>query len=96
MQGAVAELVGACHCKTRRIFCARRFVSAGALGNFYKAHVLSFIAYKTPGVYHATTSVLDPLDRIPDGFLRELGISDVDALVNCNLAFLVSRRDLAM
>ena len=96
MQDAVTELVGACQWESKRILTASRFFSTGALVKLYKAHVLSFIEYKTPGLYHATAGVLEQVDRIQEGFLREMGLSEVDALMQYNLAPLWSRRDMAM
>ena len=41
-------------------------------------------------------SVPEPVDRVQRILLRELGISEVDALLNFRLAPLPSRRDMAM
>ena len=62
----------------------------------YKAQVLSYIEYRTPALYHACDSVLGRLDGVQRAFLRELGISDEDALCDFNLGPLRMRRDLAM
>ena len=57
---------------------------------------MSFIEYRTPGIYHASTTVLAPLDRILDRFLGDLHITALEVLLNFNLAPLSCRRDIAM
>ena len=62
----------------------------------YKQQVLSFIEYRSSAIYHATTSVLQQLDKLQDTFLRELGISREAALMDFSLAPLSMRRDIAL
>ena len=62
----------------------------------YKSHVLGFVEYRTPAVYHASPSVLLPLDRLQNWLLRDLGLTPEEALVNFGLAPLNCRRDMAM
>ena len=62
----------------------------------FKAHVLSYLEYHTPAVYHAASSALSPLNNVLSSFLKKVGISEVDALINFELAPLASRRDIAM
>ena len=50
----------------------------------YKAHVLSFVEYRTSAIYHASQTNLASLDRAQTSFLRDLGISDLDALMQFN------------
>ena len=64
--------------------------------NLYNSHILSFLEYRTPGLYHASSSVIDPVNRIQSKFLREVGVSEIAALLDFNLAPLESRRDIAM
>ena len=61
-----------------------------------KAHVLSFVGYRTPAVYHAASSTLAPLNAVLASFLKQVGISEMDALISFHLAPLASRRDMAM
>ena len=72
------------------------FFAGAELVCLFKAHVLSFVEYRTPGVYHAAASILLLLDRVLSSFLRKVGISEIDALVHFKLAPLASRRDIAM
>ena len=62
----------------------------------YKAHVLSYIEYKTPAIYHACAAVLDNVDAVQRRFLNEIGVDDITALQSFNLAPLRTRRDIAM
>ena len=75
---------------------ARSHFSTPEIVHLYKAQVLSFIESSTPGIYHASVSVLGAIDRVQDRFLRNVGLSDRDALFDYRLAPLTSRRDIAM
>ena len=76
--------------RTRRFFNDREVVL------HYKSHIMSYIEYRTPGLYHACDSTLRPLDKVQSNLFAELGISDEQALRSFNLAPLRSRRDMAM
>ena len=82
--------------KLRTLHRSARFHTGSELVNLYKCRVLSYLEYGTPAVYHATSSVLKPLDRLQDRFLRETGVSTLEALMVFNLAPLATRRDVAM
>ena len=62
----------------------------------YKAHLLSYIEYRTPAIYHATRDILAKLDRVQTKLLQDIGMQEVDALMEFNLAPLAARRDMAM
>ena len=64
--------------------------------NLYKAHVLSYIEYRTSAIFHASYTTLLPLDLTQNRFLRELGISIEDAALNFNLLPLRIRRQIAV
>ena len=59
-------------------------------------HVLSYFEYRTPAIYHACETVLDPLNRVLRNFLRRVNVSIQDALLHFNLPPLETRRDIAM
>ena len=96
MAAALHELVGECRWKIRALQRTSRFHSVQEMVDLYKAQILSFIEYRTPGVYHAGDSHLCVLDRLQTKYLQDLGVSEEDALVRFNLAPLSSRRDIAM
>ena len=63
---------------------------------FYKAHLLSFLEYQTPAIYHCRRDFLENLDRAQEKFLGKAGVTEAEALINFNLALLAARRDMAM
>ena len=93
---AVRECVHEVGWKLRTLLRTRRYHSVIELVLLYKSHILSYVEYRTPGIYHAATSILEPIDRIQVRFLRDAGVSLLDALLEFNLAPLESRRDIAM
>ena len=96
MQDEVSHLVGECSWKLEALLRTIGFHSPMQLLNLYKAYILSVAEYRTGALYHASDTVLEPLDRIQKRFLRALGWTDLDALVVGNLAPLGLRRDIAM
>ena len=80
----------------RTLLRTKRFYNDTELVTLFKAHVLSYVEYRTPGIYHAATSVLDPVDRVLSSFLRQICVSETEALTNFALAPLSARRDMAM
>ena len=96
MADGVAEVV---HKASSRLCCllrCRRFYSVADLVLQYKAQVLSYIEYRTPAIYHAADTHLDKLDAVQCRFLKEVGVSPLEALVDFHLAPLCARRDIAM
>ena len=61
----------------------------------FKAHVLSFIEYRTIAIAHASPILLEAVDDILTRLLVRLGISHEEALMHFNLAPLDIRRDIA-
>jgi hypothetical protein len=96
MERAVEEVVVEAGWKLRMLIRTRRFYSDGDLVSLYKAHLLSYLEYRTPSVYHARREALEKLDRVQSRFLADLGIPEVEALLQFNLAPLSTRRDIAM
>ena len=92
MDEAIGEVVSSCSWKMRSLLRTGRFHNTQGVVDLYKARLLSFIEYRTPAVYHACSSRLSRVDRIQERFLKEVGLSAEDALLNFNLAPLSSRR----
>ena len=82
--------------KIRSLLRIHRFYSVNDLILLYKAHVLSYIEYRTPGLHFASTSVLHEIDDVQSRFLRQINVSDEAAFDSFNLAPLSVRRDIAM
>ena len=96
MDYAIHECAQEASWKLRSLLRSRRFFKDAEMVLHFKSHLLSYIEYRTPAIYHATTTALAPIDRILSSFLRQLGISDIHALIHFKLAPLSSRRDVAM
>eukprot|EP00959_Pyramimonas_sp_CCMP1952_P445177 9321525-Pyramimonas_sp.AAC.1 len=64
MVDAVESCVAAASWRILSIVRTRRFYNDAELVNLYKSHVLSFIEYRTSAIYHASASVLAPLDAL--------------------------------
>jgi hypothetical protein len=58
MRGAVDELTTDASWKLKMLIRSRRYYSDAELIVLYKAHLLSFVEYRTPVIYHATREVL--------------------------------------
>ena len=96
MDGAIHEIARDASWKLSTILRTSRYFNIRELVGLYKSKILSFIECKTAALYHACSSHLDHLDRIQRRFLREIGVSELEALMEFNLAPLSSRRDMAM
>ena len=82
--------------KTKALLRARRYYSITDLMILCKSHMLSYIEYRTAGIHHASTTVLNEIDGAQIRFLQQIGLSEVAAFMNFNLAPLGARRDIAM
>jgi hypothetical protein len=96
MVDAVAEVVNAAGWKLKTLLRTRRFYTDAELILLYKSHLLSFIEYRTPAIYHARRDVLARLDAVQTKFLRAAGVDELTALAEFNLAPSAVRRDIAM
>ena len=82
--------------RLRSLLRSRRFFTFPELMTLYKAQILSFVESSTPALYHASPSTLERIDRVQRRFLRELVLTEEEALCDYRLAPLCSRRDMAM
>ena len=96
MEGAIAELAKEAGWKLRTLLRTSRYHHDRALVNVYKSKLLSYVEYRTAAVYHATNTVLRPLNAVQTRFLKALGCTELEALMEFNLAPLSARRDIAM
>ena len=62
----------------------------------YKAHILSYLEYRAPAVYHARRAVLVKPDNVQRRFLADVGVNETRALLEFSLAPIAMRRDIAM
>ena len=64
MTDAVAEIVAAASWKLRTLLRTRRYYTDAERIVLYKAHLLSFLEYRTSAIYHAARAILARLDAI--------------------------------
>ena len=96
MRSAAKEISKEAGWKVKSLLRCRKFYTQSELVKLYKTQVLSYIESKTAAIHHAAPSVLDTIDRVQRRFLREIGLSEIDALLRYRLAPLSARRDIAM
>ena len=96
MTAAVDEVVVAAGWKLKMLLKTKRFYSDAELVGLYKAHLLAYLEYRTPAIYHATKDILQRIDRVQSKLLKDVGIDEGDALLHFSLAPLTTRRDIAM
>ena len=82
--------------KIKAILANRHFFDVSGLMHQYKAHALCQLELSAGAVYHAAETHLSVLDSLQHFFLRELGLNDVEAFLQHNLAPLRLRRDIAV
>ena len=75
--------------RLRALLKAKRLFTKPSSMVHYKARVLSYIEYRTPTLYHCCSTTLDEVDSVQRLFLREVGLTPEEALVQ-------ARRDMAM
>ena len=96
MSSTVDDLVCSAGWKMRTILRTRRLYCSAELVQLYKTNLLPYLEYRTPAVYHARRQVLTKLDRVQTRFLRDAGVSELEALMEFSLAPLETRRDIAL
>ena len=82
--------------RLKSLLRSRRYFTLPELMRLYKAQILSYVESSTAALYHAAPSTLERVDRVQWRFLRELSLSETEALCDFRLAPLCSRRDMAM
>ena len=95
MHDCVHETVLSANWKMRMLLRTHRFYSSRDMVNLYKAHILSYIEYRTPALFHASHSTLVPLDMVQNRFLSNIRISIEDAALHFKLLPLRLRRQIA-
>ena len=96
MREAVHQCAIEASWKIKAVLQPHRFFTTTETVKLYKTHVLSIIEYRTPAIVHAAPSILLEIDRLQRRFLRELDISDEEALIHFKLAPLAVRRQIAI
>ena len=63
-------------------FETRRFFTIPEFMRLHKAQILSCLESSTPALYHVAALILAPIDRVQLRFLREIQLSELEALIN--------------
>ena len=95
MHKAVRKLAVQGGWRLRALLRVRRFFSLALLVMMYKSQILSYLEAGIVAFIHAPPSTMEPLDRIQRRFLREIGLTEAEALQRFNLAPFHSRRHMA-
>ena len=96
MNDAIIDLVGEMRWRVRAILRVQRMHSITGMMNLYKAKVLSYAESRTAAIYHDSVSALETIDKVQRSFLVDIGVDEISALLEFNLATLGLRRDIAM
>ena len=96
MAEAISTLSSQANWKLRSLLQTRRSFATNEIMSLFKSRVLGYIEYRTPAIYHATSTCLAQLDGILGRLLRTLTISDEESLLIFWLAPLHTRRDIGM
>ena len=94
-QEAITSCCSDAHWRLSSLLKTRRFFTDRDLVLHYKAHVLSYLEYRTPVFTHCSDSSLRALDVIQNRLLEIISISDLEAFRHLNLAPLGLRRDIS-
>ncbi len=82
--------------RLKTLLRTRRYHNLREMVNLYKAQILSYIESRTVGLHHAAPTTLLCIDRVQRRFLREMRLTEREALADWNLAPLPCRRAIAM
>ena len=96
MHTAAKKVKQVCAPKLKALLRARGFYTTAELVLQFKSHVLGVVECRTPGLYHAASSVLQQVDALFVRFLREVDLTATQAFLDYGLAPLRLRRDVAM
>ena len=96
MKDAIIDIAKRVRPKLFALLRSRQYYDTAELVLQFKTNILPMIECSTAAVYHASDTVLKPLDQIECHFLRDLGMTVYESFSRYNLAPLCFRRDVAM
>ena len=96
MQSAIDQLTSKINPKITAILRTRAYYSVPQLIMQFKTHIWGLMEFNMGGFFHAATSLLAQIDRAQDRFLRELGISSEQALLEFNFPSPQIRRNIGI
>ena len=96
MEQQVEALTNRCRWKLKTLLRAQRYFNEEQMVQQYKTHILPYLEFATPAVYHATATTLAKMDKLQTSFLKQIGLTPLEALTKYALAPLSTRRDIAL
>ena len=96
MDGAITDILKRARPKLHTLMRSRPYYNDVDMVLQFKTHILGIIESNIGGIYHATNTVLAPLDRLATSFVHALNMEMEEAFMNYNLAPSALRRDIAM
>ena len=85
MDDAIHKVYDSAMWKLRTVQRTTRFFTTIEMVNLYKSKVGSYIESKTAAIYHASQILLARIDSVQTNFLRQIGLTELDALCNYRL-----------
>ena len=96
MTTAIIKIINKARPKLKALLRTTPFYSKHELFTQYKTHILPLLETANGAIYHASTSVLQPIENIYSSFLHATSTTAIDALVQHNLAPPTLRRDISL
>ena len=96
MEEAIATTLKKARAKFQALMRTRCHYNDSDMFLQFKTHVLGLLESNIGGIYHATATLLAPLDRVMVTFVHNFNMESEDAFRKYNLAPLNLRRDIAM
>ena len=75
MSTNIQKMLARARPKVTALLRSRRYYDVKAMINQYKAHVLCLLEVNPGGFYHAVDTVLEPIEKLQDHYLKELDLS---------------------
>ena len=95
MKEAVIEVTNSLRWKLTTLLRTRKMFDTPTIMIQFKARILSYVEHRTAAIYHADSTVLDPIDRQYERFVSAIGLTKSTALQSYHLAPFSARRDMA-
>ena len=96
MNHGIENILSRMRPKTKALLRLRGHYPVKELLNQFKTHIWGLVEYQNGAIFHASSYLLQKLDRVQQHFLDEIGIDAKTAFLECNFAPLVLRRNIGI
>ena len=96
MNNAITKIINKARPKLKALLRTAPYYNRHELFTQYKTHVLPILETANGAIYHASTSVLAPIDSLYSSFLHATHTTELYAFLNYNLAPPTLRRDISL